>query len=140
MGTRADFFIGVGPTAEWIGSTSYDRAPYGWGEDPLKAGTEKEFRDAVEVMLATGDLVTRPSEGGPWPWADFRTSDYAYAWDPQRGPVTSAGRVWRTPAEMAANPDCLYTGARLRDDEVPDMRKIPKGDVIGKSGLMFLST
>jgi hypothetical protein len=39
---------------------------------------------------------------------------------------------------MAADQDCIYTGERLRDDEVPDMRKVPKGDVLGKSGLLFL--
>lgn len=139
MGTRADFFIGIGPDAEWIGSTSYDGHPGSWGAAALAARTENEFRAAVEKMLSTPEaLVTRPAEGWPWPWPDFRTSDYAYAWDPARGPVASSGRAWVTPAQLAADPDSLYTGERLRDDEVPDMRKVPKGDVIGKSGLILL--
>jgi len=139
MGTRADFFVGVGPDAEWIGSTSYDGDPGGWGQRPLAARTEDEFRAAVEEMLSDRQaLVTRPSEGWPWPWNDFRTSDYAYAWDPARGAVTSSGRAWVTPAQMKVDRDCLYSGERLRDDEVPDMSKVPKGDVIAKSGLMLL--
>jgi hypothetical protein len=140
MGTRADFFVGIGPDAEWLGSTSYDGDPGGWGQKPLAARTEGEFRNAVEEMLSDHQaLVTRPSEGWPWPWNDFRTSDYAYAWDPARGTaVASSGRAWVTSVQMAADLDCIYTGEHLRDDEVPDMRKVPKGDVLGKSGLLFL--
>jgi hypothetical protein len=139
MGTRADFFVGVGPDAEWIGSTSYDGDPGGWGQRPLAARAEDEFRAAVEEMLSDRQaLVTRPSEGWPWPWNDFRTSDYAYAWDPARGAVASSGRAWVTLAQMEVDRDCIYSGERLRDDEVPDMSKVPKGDVIAKSGLMLL--
>jgi|SRR5882724_5558105 len=140
MGTRADFFIGIGPNAEWIGSTSYDGDPSGWGRKPLSARTEALFRNAIEEMLSDHEaLVTRPSEGWPWPWPDFRTSDYAYAWDPARNSaVVSRGYTWVTPSQMAADPDCLCSGSPLRDDEVPDMRKVPKGDILGKSGLMFL--
>lgn len=142
MGTRADFFVGIGPDAEWIGSTSYDGHPTHWGREPLVACTEDEFRAAVELMLATREnsLMTRPSEGWPWPWNDFRTTDYAYAWDPARGVarVASFGRAWVTLAQMSADPECLYAGDRLRDDEVPDMRRVPRGDVAGKSGLMLL--
>ena len=139
MGTRADFFIGIGPAAEWIGSTSYDGDPEGWGKQPLAARTEDEFRAAVEEMLNSDALVTRPSEGWPWPWEDFRTSDFAYAWDPARNTgVASSGRPWVTAAELVADRDCIYAGERLRDDEVPDMRKGPQGDVLGKSGLILL--
>ena len=140
MGTRADFFVGVGPEAEWIGSTSHDGHPTKWGQKPLAARTEAAFREAVEERLSTRHaLVTRPSEGWPWPWEDFRTSDYAYAWDPARDTaVASCGCKWVTPVQMAADPDCLHTGDPLHDDEVPDMRKVPKGDVLGKSGLLFL--
>lgn len=142
MGTRADFFVGIGPEAEWIGSTSYDGGPRDWGSTPLAARTEDEFRAAVEEMLSDRQaLVTRPSEGWPWPWNDFRTSDYAYAWDPARGTaVASSGRAWVTSAQMEADRDCIYRGERLRDDEVPDMSKFPKGDVLGKSGLMLLKS
>lgn len=139
MGTRADFFVGLGPDAEWIGSTSYDGYPDGQGRKPLASCTEEEFRAAVEEMLSDRQrLTTRPREGWPWPWNDFRTADYAYAWDPTGGTaVVSSGRAWVTPAQLAVDPDCLHTGRKLRDDEVPDMRKVPKGDVLEKAGLSF---
>lgn len=139
MGTRADFFIGIGPNAEWIGSTSYDGDPYSLGADPLKATSEAEFRAAIERMLADPErLVTRPEEGWPWPWRDFRTSDYGYAWDPERGAVASSGRAWVTERQLRDNSDCIYEGPRLLDDEVPDMSKCKKADVLAKSGLLIL--
>jgi hypothetical protein len=139
MGTRADFFIGVGPAAEWIGSVSYDGGPREAGVGPLSATTEAKFREAVEHLLMTWSRpVTRPEEGWPWPWEDFRTTDYAYAWDPARGSVASAGRAWVTRQQLKENSGCIYEGALLRDDEVPDMSRGKRGDILAKSGLMFL--
>ena len=138
MGTRADFFVGIGPKAEWIGSVSYDGGPGECGETLLIATTEADFRAAVEERLANWSVTTRPEEGWPWPWPDFRTTDYAYAWDPKRGAVVSSGREWVTLSQLNADRDCIYAGRPLRDDEVPDMSKGPKGDVLGKSGLMLL--
>lgn len=141
MGTRADFFIGIGPTAEWIGSVSHDGWPdkRGWGHKPIRARSEAQFRAAVEEMLSTtGVTTTRPEEGWPWPWEDFRTSDWAYAWDPKRGPVISEfGHQWMTLEERKTS----YGRERerkLRDDEVRDMSKGPKADVWAKSGLVLL--
>jgi hypothetical protein len=140
MGTRADFFIGIGPTAEWIGSISHDGDPHAQGAGPFAARSEDEFRTAVEKCLSRRDaLTTRPEEGWPWPWEDFRASDYGYAWDPDRGAtVVSSGREWVTARQLRDDPDVLYTGRWLRDDEVRDMRNHPKADVWTKSGLILL--
>jgi hypothetical protein len=140
MGTRADFFVGIGPAAEWIGSVAYDGGWRDAGAGPLSATTEAEFRAAVEHLLLTWSRpVTRPEEGWPWPWEDFRATDYAYAWDPARGAVASrSGRAWVTSQQLKENSDCIYESARLRDDEVPDMSKGKKADVLAKSGLMLL--
>lgn len=140
MGTRADFFVGIGPTAEWIGSVSYDGGPHDQGAAPLAATSEVEFRAVVEQLLSRpGALVTRPEEGWPWPWEDFRTSDYGYAWDPERGAVASSSRAWVTAQQLRDDPDVIYSGERLRDDEVRNMRDYPKADVLAKSGLVFLT-
>jgi hypothetical protein len=144
MGTRADFFIGVGPAAKWVGSVSYNGWPDddGAGAEPMAATSEAEFRAAVERVLSTWHPpVTRPEEGWPWPWEDFRTTDWAYAWDRARGPVTSQyGHDWMTARQLKELPrDLSYRGQReLRDDEVPDMTKGKKADVLAKSGLMLL--
>lgn len=140
MGTRADFFIGIGPNAEWIGSTSYDGHPESLGLRPLQATSEIEFRAEVKQLLDDPErLTTRPDEGWPWPWRDFRTSDYGYAWDPARGvAVVSMGRQWVTNKERLENPERMYESEKLLDAEVPDMSKRDKADVLAKSGLVLL--
>jgi hypothetical protein len=84
MGTRADFYLGEGKQAEWLGSIAWDG--YEWserklGDNPdciLRAKTEDEYREAVAVMLAIRSGATLPHQGWPWPWDDSKTTDYAY--------------------------------------------------------------
>lgn len=115
MGTRADFYIGRGLDAEWLGSIAMDgypscilprderktespftqglmrHLPQPW---PVGAGlfdstTETEFRERVARVLQYRNDATTPADGWPWPWDDSRTTDYAYAFD--------GGRVWASP-------------------------------------------
>lgn len=87
MGTRADFYVGRGPEAEWLGSIGWDGYPGGKVEGVMAASTEVEFRQAVAEIAATEDDFTAPERGWPWPWDDSNTTDYAYAFD---------GKVWLT--------------------------------------------
>lgn len=90
MGTRADFYVGVGPNAEWLGSVAYDG--YRWGISPEEsmlrqpnaaerrlrdATTEETFRSAVATELMRRDGTT-PDMGWPWPWEDSKLTDYVY--------------------------------------------------------------
>lgn len=86
MGTRADFYIGRGPTAEWIGSIAWDGYPDGMPRELLGLTDEDLFRKYVVAFLKERDDGTTPDMGWPWPWEDSRTTDYAYALD--------EGRVW----------------------------------------------
>ena len=83
MGTRADFYIGQGKDAEWLGSVAFDG--YQWDENAdhaiCKAANADEFRKAVTAELKSRDDATTPEQGWPWPWADSRTTDYAYCFD-----------------------------------------------------------
>lgn len=93
MGTRADFYIGTGDKAEWLGSLGFD----GYRIDEMKekhaagspdnaacwqiksANTEADYRAAVEKLLSLNDDATLPKQGWPWPWDDSHTTDYAYS-------------------------------------------------------------
>jgi hypothetical protein len=93
MGTRADFYVGAGKTAEWLGSLAWD----GYRIDEMKAAdigkskdcaacwqiksatTEAAYREAVAKLLALNDDATTPALGWPWPWETSATTDYAYA-------------------------------------------------------------
>lgn len=76
MGTRADFYVGKGKDAEWLGSIAWD------GDDIQqlirKATTEAVFRRAVAKMLAHREDGTPPEKGWPWPWQDSGTTDRSY--------------------------------------------------------------
>lgn len=89
MGTRADFYVGRGKSAEWIGSIAWNGYPSGNPEPLLKLTDEKEYRAKVAELLNGEDGgATKPEQGWPWPWENSDTTDYSYAFD--------AGRVWGT--------------------------------------------
>lgn len=95
MGTRADFYVGRGATAEWLGSIAFDGYPSGIADNVLHATTEARYRAAVDDFLtAEASHATRPSEGWPWPWKDSRTTDYAYAFDGRRVWGSCFGYAW----------------------------------------------
>ena len=81
MGTRADFYIGEGKDAEWLGSVAWDG--YEWDEDKdssvASAKSEDDFRAAVKGLESRDDF-TSIEQGWPWPWDDSQTTDYAYCY------------------------------------------------------------
>ncbi len=100
MGTRADFYVGTGKGAEWIGSVALDG--YEWGEridrddhDAITlAKTETEYRKAVASMISEKNHGTTPEHGWPWPWDDSRTTDCAYCFDDNKVNAYSWGAPW----------------------------------------------
>ena len=118
MGTRADFYVGVGKNAEWLGSVAYDG--YEWDEKPdsaiMSAKTEQDFRAAVLEELNGRDDATLPEHGWPWPWKDSNTTGYVYAF--------GDGRV--------------RAYAYTYDQEWPDMTAIQNVCLGKRSGLLVL--
>ena len=95
MGTRADFYIGRGKDAEWLGSIAWDGYPGGLDTPQLLASTaEPHYRSEVEKFLARRNDATLPADGWPWPWTDSRTTDYAYAFDGGRTWASAYGTEW----------------------------------------------
>lgn len=81
MGTRADFYIGRGEDAEWLGSIAYDGFPDSIDDSLMVAGTDVEFRERLLAFFSDRDDVTQPEDGWPWPWDNSTLTDYAYAFD-----------------------------------------------------------
>jgi hypothetical protein len=89
MGTRADFYIGRGASAEWIGSIAWDGYPGGvgggkktqHGRAALASTSADEFRKHATAFIENREDGTKPAYGWPWPWEDSNTTDYAYAFD-----------------------------------------------------------
>ena len=94
MGTRADFYVGRGLTAEWIGSQEYDGFTNSLPRELKVATTEAAFRAAVERHSADRDDWIPVSRGWPWPWKTSRTTDYAVAFDNGVVYGSTFGREW----------------------------------------------
>jgi len=78
MGTRADFYLGKGKTAEWLGSIAWDGYREGISPQILQCQSEAAFRHAVADFLSNRDDATTPDQGWPWPWNDSSISDCHY--------------------------------------------------------------
>lgn len=157
MGTRADFYMGFGKTAEWLGSYGYD----GYGPSnahfdkllgkqvddkeqlPLvNAKTEAEWRAAVATVTKI-----KPDAGWPWPWDDGRLTDYSYFWTPEEGMIcynfgnreylTAEGKVEsKEPTE--ADYDSNVYGAG-KEDIFRNMKDVQNVDLGPNSGILILS-
>jgi hypothetical protein len=128
MGTRADFYVGKGKDAEWIGSIAWDGYRDGIPGYIRKAKTEKNFRKAVDVFLSKRDDATRPNQGWPWPWNDSGTTDCSYwffdgqCWDVY--PKIGGGKAAYTPCREEMPKDDLEQEQWAKDREnveFPDM-------------------
>lgn len=106
MGTRADFYVGRGKDAEWLGSVAWDGYPTGFDDNQalFDATTEEEYRAAVAAELDGREDATKPEDGWPWPWDDSNTTDYAYAFDGGKVYGSSFGGSW-------------FDAANARDDD-----------------------
>jgi len=94
MGTRADFYIGRGRDAKWIGSIALDGYPGGIDEDILTATEKDIFAALVAGVIAKRNDGTTPEMGWPWPWETSATTNYAYAFDGDKVWGSYFGGTW----------------------------------------------
>ena len=134
MGTRADFYVGRGLTAEWLGSVAWDGYPSEFDGPLLRAGSEDGFRLAVKTELDSRDDATTPDQGWPWPWENSGTTDYAYAYDDGNVWASNFGAPWFDP--LLPEPEGEHYGP---DVPFPDMTAIQNVDFGRRSGVMFIS-
>lgn len=80
MPTRADFYVGEGPDAEWIGSCAFDGQPVELPKAVLRATSADEYREAVVRNLLERPDGIFPDDGWPWTWNDSYITDYVYSW------------------------------------------------------------
>lgn len=158
MGTRADFYIGRGLNAEWIGSTAWDGYPEGIDITTTKvdrvapgvdlqehdkflpgfhlfdAASETEFRERVGMYFANRRDVTLHSMGWPWPWDDSQTTDYAYAFDDGKVWASRFGSTWFDP--NLPEPEDLDRKVAI----FPNMKSVQRVTLGKRSGVIVLVT
>lgn len=147
MGTRADFYVGRGPEAEWLGSIAMDGYPQGWAGDsahgPVVASTtEEEYRANVAKVLTACDHSTKPEQGWPWPWEDSRTTDYAYAFDGGLVYATCFGRPWFEAWKdgKPSEPEDEEYMDQGKTAVFPDMTAVAKPTLGRRSGLIVFGS
>ena len=144
MGTRADFYVGKGKNAEWLGSIAWDGYREGIPGYILKAKREADFRKAVAKFFSTRDDVTLPERGWPWPWNSSDTTDCSYwffnskCWDAVGNPDKYA------PCDKPYPYDDEDEGkkrlATLETVEFPDMSARKNVRMDRGSGLIIVTT
>lgn len=146
MGTRADFYVGKGKGAEWLGSIAYDGYPDGNTAEYLVNGasTEEEYRERVLAMIEALDHGTKPEQGWPWPWDDSSTSDYAYTWcgEDERVEVTDSAFPWWPAQNLHDHGGGEYEyGKAYKEGSVvfPDMTERKNVTLGQRSGMLVLS-
>jgi len=147
MGTRADFYVGRGENAEWLGSIAFDgyrihevKEGDGGKNDDLAAcvqiklaDNEASFRAGVEKLLSLNDTATTPAQGWPWPWETSSTTDYAYAFDGQTW-VSVFGHAWFD----AKLPRPENDSEQPKSAVFPDMTKRKNVTLGPRSGLIVI--
>ncbi len=134
MGTRADFYVGRGAEAEWLGSIGWDGYPDGIDEEILGAQTEKDYRAAVEAFFTSRDDVSRPADGWPWPWESSHLTDYSYAFDGAIVYASSFARDWQVAAQYDSEAD-----TEIKSAVFPDMTKVQNVVLGERSGTIVFT-
>lgn len=144
MGTRADFYVGKGLEAEWLGSVAWDGdeweplkdyddygEPFFTGPSELalyNSTTEDDFRACVEAISKERDDFRRPEDGWPWPWPTSDTTDVVYWFEngtvhsrwpelPRRTRLPEQGDVWPDMSARENVTDGGFIVVRARNGE-----------------------
>jgi hypothetical protein len=135
MGTRADFYVGRGDSAEWLGSIAWDGYPDGIDKQVLGCHSPEAFRHAVATFLAERRDKTLPDQGWPWPWNTSSTTDYAYAFD-DGVHASCFGSAWFDPNVPRPEDEDEVPGEKA---VFPDMSKAKQRAKFGAhSGIMVI--
>lgn len=120
MDERADFYVGRGEDAEWLGSITWNGHPKALasesegvnlpilgvpevtvstfrslgGTKTLTAPTEEAFREGVHELADSRDDFIAPEAGWPWLWPSSALTDFAYAFDTNAVYASHRGSDW----------------------------------------------
>lgn len=141
--TRADFYVGRGKNAEYLGSIPSDGYPEppGIASTPegvaiLNATTEEVFRAAVLLLLSKRkDASLRDRDGWPWPWTTSSGTDFAYAFDDGQVWASCFGHGWWR-ATTGPEPESSGEGEKVA--VFPDMAPIQRVTFGKRSGAIVM--
>lgn len=94
MGTRADFYVGIGAEARWLGSHAMDSHPDCLPQGLFAAASPEAWEAAVTAFLTENGRLA--ALGWHWPWRSSRGSDYAYTFHEGRCILSQSNDIFMT--------------------------------------------
>lgn len=137
MGTRADFYIGKGKNAKWLGSIAYDGFPDDIPCEILESKSRKEYSQKVLEFIQSLDHGTLPVDGWPWPWEDSRTTDYTYAFNKGKVYASAYGHPWFDATKEQPKFEDMSNDPENKE-VFPNMKNVQSVTCGKRSGLMFM--
>ena len=125
--TRGDFYIGIGPSARWIGSTTHDAFPSKIPCEIIIETNETMFEELVmEFLLSDRAASIIPTEGDrwAWPWRNSRLTDYTYMLDVKAGKVIASnfGSPFFDPLKIRQGEDLRTSTLKMKQPRFPIMK------------------
>lgn len=136
MGPRADFYLGKGRRAQWLGSIGFSGQPEDIPRNILTARTKKQFEGAVGQLLDDYRRqhlnMATPKMGWPWPWEISHLTDYAYAFCSGQVVASNFGHRWFDPKNPPENTDCgrRITMPLMAPPEIIHVHQVPVAEQI----------
>lgn len=110
MSSKADFYIGMGPSAEWLGSVHRCGELWALSTNILIQSSRVMYEELVtEYIELCKGIVAEHVCQWPWPWDDSRMTEYTYIFLPTRNKVYMS-----VMGEMLVDPIRLLKGEDLQ--------------------------
>lgn len=121
---KADFYVGMGRDALWVGSVSKSGEIWDMSIDILIQVNKTMYEElAVEYINFYDGIVANHVCQWPWPWADSKMTDYSYIFMPEYEKVfmSMEGGDLLDPIKIMQGKDMIESNAHLGPPIFPIM-------------------
>lgn len=121
---KADFYVGMGPGAEWIGSVERCGEIWTLSRDILIQVSRMMYEESVlDYIRLCGGIVGDHICKWPWDWDDSRMTEYSYIFIPKRNKVYMSvmGDMLVDPIQILQGEDMITANAMLGYPDFPIM-------------------
>lgn len=135
---KADFYVGMGPSAEWLGSVSRCGEIWAISNALLLQVNQTMYEEAVieYIKFCEGVVANHVCEW-PWDWMDSRMTDYSYTFIPEQNKVFMSmfGEELIDPIKIIQGDSVLEALTELGIPEFPTMIDSVPFEEVDKYGL-----
>ncbi len=124
MGTKADFYSGLGSKRDWIGSIYNNGDIWNIPLELLIQVNKVMFEElTIDFIKEKGGSLSDKNDPWPWLWSDSRMTDYSYIFLPDRNKVFMSimGNVFLDPIKIRQGEDEETSNARIWFPKFPCM-------------------